>query len=158
MKYKYISFNGIIDKYAIYYRWLRWLMLFTRMADITACTVYNPRWPMHVTYRQDVLELLSQLLAGQEDVQLGKMMGHPVFYHAPSSRKRKMFACVYGPGVALKLPPQVIDGLLEEPGYAPFAPMAKPMTGWLVIHRDNPAELAAAVDLIQQALDYVASN
>ena len=71
---------------------------------------------MQAEYRDDVLEQLRYLLAGLEDVQLGQMMGHPAFYYAPPGRKRKMFACVFGPGVALKLPLELADGLLGEPG------------------------------------------
>jgi len=50
-----------------------------------------------------VLAALKELLSPLDDVALGQMMGHPSFFHAPEGGRRKMFACVWGLGVALKL-------------------------------------------------------
>jgi hypothetical protein len=111
--------------------------------------------PQKADYRQDVLAALSKLLAGEPDVQLGQMMGHPVFYYAPPDAKRKMFACVYGPGAALKLPSETIAELLEEPQYALFTPLGRPMRGWLVAPLSGAADDQLAEELVRQALDFV---
>jgi hypothetical protein len=106
-------------------------------------------------WRQDVLKALTGLCGAWEDVQTGQMMGHPAFYYAPPGGKRKMFACAYGPGVGLKLPPERCAELLEEPGYMPFIAGESVMGGWIVYDPGpDAAALADAVELLQEALDW----
>jgi hypothetical protein len=84
------------------------------------------------------------------------MMGHPAFYYAPQGGKRKMFACAYGPGVALKFSKERCAELLEAPGFAPFMPGGNPMGGWVVFDPGpDAAALAAQEELLQEALDTV---
>ena len=109
-------------------------------------------------YRHDVLAALRQLLAGESDVQLGQMMGHPVFYYAAAGAKRKMFACVYGPGVALKLPAELIAELLDDPQYTLFTPMGRPMRGWLVAPLAQTPEAQDVEELVRQALDFISQQ
>jgi hypothetical protein len=111
--------------------------------------------PLKAEYSKDVLAALSKLLAGEPDVQLGQMMGHPVFYYAAPGAKRKMFACVYGPGAALKLPAETIAELLDDPRYTLFTPMGRPMRGWLVAPLSGSPDAQDAEELVRQALDYV---
>jgi hypothetical protein len=111
--------------------------------------------PLKTEYSKDVLHALRGLLASEPDVQLGQMMGHPVFYYAPPGAKRKMFACVYGPGAALKLPAETIAELLEDSQYALFTPMGRPMRGWLVAPLSSETDAQDAEELVRQALDYV---
>ena len=110
-------------------------------------------------WRQDVLEVSRELLTPLEDVQPGQMMGHPAFYHAPPGGKRKMFACVFGTGLALKLAPERCAGLLEEPGFMPFEAGGSVMGGWVVYDPGaNASELAGQEELLQEALDWVARS
>jgi len=109
-------------------------------------------------YRQDVLHALRELLAGEPDVQLGQMMGHPVFYYVAPGAKRRMFACVYGPGVALKLPAELVTELLIEPQYAPFTPLGRPMRGWLVAPLAATPDAKDVEELVRQALDFVSQQ
>lgn len=114
--------------------------------------------PSNAEYRPEVLDVLRELFAADAEVQLGQMMGHPVFYHAPPGGKRKMFACVYGPGVALKLPAELVAELLGSPGFSPFAPGGTPMRGWVVAEFGAAEEALEAEDLVRQALDFVAAQ
>jgi len=98
------------------------------------------------------------MLAGLDDVAPGQMMGHPVFYYAPPGSKRRMFACVYGPGLALKLKPELVEALLDEPCCAPFTPLDRQMKGWLLVHRDSAAEFDELEELIHEALALVAGS
>ena len=109
-------------------------------------------------YRKDVLDKVRAMLAGQDDVTPGQMMGHPVFYYAPAGAKRKMFACVYGPGLALKLKPELVETMLDEPGCAPFTPLERLMKGWLVVYRDNVEELDELEELLHEALAHAAGG
>jgi hypothetical protein len=114
--------------------------------------------PLNSDYLSEVFEMLRGMFTQDEHIQNGQMMGHPAFYYAPPGCKRKMFACVWGAGVALKLPQELIDGLLSEPGCEPFAPMGRPMRGWLVVHWETAAELSEAEELIRSAASYVAER
>lgn len=108
----------------------------------------------HSDYREDVLKALTEHFALDDDIELGQMMGHPAFYCRNAAGRRKMFVAVYGPGIAVKLPPDTIDELLAEPGYEPFRPMGHPMGGWIVASCDDPQELIDDGELLQQAIDY----
>jgi hypothetical protein len=109
-------------------------------------------------FRADVLAVLSDMLDGQPEVQLGQMMGHPAFYFAPSGGRRRMFAILYGAGVALKLPQAQIAELLDDPRCSQFAPMGQPMRGWVVLGCAAAEEIRADEELLQQALDGVAGS
>lgn len=111
--------------------------------------------PYKPEYRAEVLAALRELLAGEPDVTRGQMMGHPVFYYSPSGGKRRMFASVHGPGLTLKLPPELVAELLEDPRFAPFTPMGRQMRGWVVVPVSGSALGAEVEELLRQALAYV---
>ncbi len=85
------------------------------------------------SYYVDILIVLNRLLGKRVDVTQGNMFGFPAFYTGG-----KLFACVYGDGVGLKLPEQVIQGLQGKPGITPFRPYGRPkMKEWIHIRPDG---------------------
>ena len=69
----------------------------------------------------------------------------------------KMFACVGDKGLGLRLPAPVATELQFSCEYiGPYAPGGMASTReWVQIKRDDPADFAKDMDLVQQSLDYV---
>lgn len=65
-------------------------------------------------------------------VEQGRMFGYPNY-----KVRGRMFACVYGPGVALKLPGSRVAELLAEKGNLPFAPRGRKMREWVMVARKD---------------------
>ncbi len=103
-------------------------------------------------YRADVLEVLARLLAERPEVTQGKMFGFPAFYTAG-----KLFACVYGDGVGLKLPQEMVRGLEGRPGITPFQPYGKPkMREWILVWHQQADAYAMDAHLLAASIDFVA--
>jgi len=102
-------------------------------------------------YRTDVGEVLSHLLLSRPDVVPGKMFGFPAFYTAG-----KLFACVYGDGVGLKLPQDTARRLEGKPGITPFQPYGKPtMREWIHIRRDPASNFSKDASLFEASITFV---
>jgi hypothetical protein len=107
--------------------------------------------PTSPGYRADVLDVLDRLLANRRDVTRGKMFGFPAFYTAG-----KLFACVYGDGIGLKLPQGVIRQLDGRPGITSFQPYGKPkMKEWIQIRHDRTEAYAKDARLFQASIRFV---
>ncbi len=96
----------------------------------------NPRHasgrPASPGYRADVLGALNRLMEDRSEVTRGKMFGFPAFFTAG-----RLFACVFGEGVGLKLPQEIVRTLDRRPGITPFRPYGKSrMKEWIQIHHD----------------------
>ncbi len=79
------------------------------------------------------------------------MFGFPAFYTAG-----KLFACVYGDGVGLKLPQDSARKLEGEPGITPFQPYGKPkMREWIQIRRDHAEGYAKDSSLFVESIRHV---
>ena len=102
-------------------------------------------------FRADVVDMLARLLAQRPEVRPGKMFGFPAFYTGG-----KLFACVYGDGVGLKLPEVKVRKLDGKPGIGPFRPygMAR-MREWVQITRNRAGDHAADAKLFQASIAYV---
>jgi hypothetical protein len=105
-------------------------------------------------YRTDVLDVLSRLLVGRADVRSGKMFGFPAF-----NTRGKLFACVYGDGVGLKLPEDMVRQLDGKPGITPFQPYGKPrMREWIHIRHNRASHYARDVNLFEASIKFVGSS
>ncbi len=112
------------------------------------CTIGRPASP---GYRADCVEVMNRLLGNRTDVTLGKMFGFPAFYTGG-----KLFACVYGDGVGLKLPEQVVQGLQGNPGITPFRPYGRPkMKGWIHIRPDGAGMSTLNSGLLDASIAFV---
>ncbi len=108
--------------------------------------------PASPGYRADVLEVLARLLADRPEITQGKMFGFPAFYTAG-----KLFACVYGDGVGLKLPQEMVRGLEGRPGITPFHPYRKPkMREWILVRHQQADAYAMDAHLLATSIDFVA--
>jgi hypothetical protein len=118
----------------------------------TATTRRPAPAPAAPGWRAEVLEVLAPRLAEVPHVHPGKMFGFPAFYAAG-----RLFACVYGQGVGLKLPRERVTELLRQPGFVPFQPYGKPMMReWVEIRRPGAEDYAADLALFVEAARFVA--
>lgn len=102
-------------------------------------------------YRSDIVEVLERLFSKRREVSRGKMFGFPAFYTAG-----KLFACVYGEGVGLKLPEEVIRTLDDTPGVTPFRPYGKPrMKEWVHIRHTRAEAYAKDATLFLASIGFV---
>jgi hypothetical protein len=103
-------------------------------------------------YRSDVVEILSRLLLSRPDIVPGKMFGFPAFYTAG-----KMFACVYGDGVGLKLPQDTARQLKGKPGITPFQPYGKrKLREWIHLRRTRASGFSKDARLFEESIAFVA--
>lgn len=102
-------------------------------------------------YREDVRLVLQEMLPAQEGVRAGKMFGFPAWYAGC-----RLFACVYGEGVGLKLPEALARQLLLESHVVPFRPMGKPaMREWVQLNRPRAEDYRQDLALFLLARDHV---
>ena len=107
--------------------------------------------PASPSYRAEILEVLTSLLANRPEVTCGKMFGFPAFYTAG-----RLFACVYGEGVGLKLPQDTARQLEGKPGITPFQPYGKPkMREWIHIRRDPASTFSKDASLLEASITFV---
>ena len=107
--------------------------------------------PASPGYHNGVVGVLDRLLAARPEVTRGKMFGFPAFYTGG-----KLFACVYGDDVGMKLPQEVIRTLEGKPGITPFQPYGRArMKEWIHIHHDQPGAFSEDAALFQASIRFV---
>ena len=68
----------------------------------------------------------------------------------------KLFACIYGDGVGLKVPEDVAKKLLSGKLAVPFRPLAKPrMREWIQINRARSAHYQKDLDIFRLSVEFV---
>jgi len=97
-------------------------------------------------------ELLDSFLLNIPGVSSGKMFGYPAYFVW-----KKMFACVYGDGVGLKLPEALANELIGRDGITFFQPMGRHiMREWVQINRAASADYLGDMDLFEHSVKFVA--
>lgn len=105
-------------------------------------------------YADKNCEVLRSIMSAYPQVREGRMFGYPAFFV-----DRRMFACVYGDGVGLKLPRDVTLSLLALPGIIPFQPHGKhKMREWIQINREHPSDYLNDITLFEQSINFVVNN
>lgn len=104
-------------------------------------------------HRPEVAEAVARLLADVPGVKPGRMFGFPAFFVG-----KKLFACVFGDGVALKLPPPTLTRVLEQPGASRFEPYGRKMREWAHLTHRSAEEFAQDEELLLEAAQYVGSS
>lgn len=95
-------------------------------------------------------EFIREVMQTYPEVREGRMFGYPVFFVG-----RRMFACIYGDGVGLKLPAEDVRRLLAMPGIAPFQPHGRRrMREWVQIDRQRSSEYALDIPVLEKAIRY----
>lgn len=96
-------------------------------------------------------EILDSLLLNIPDVVAGKMFGYDAYYI-----HRKLFACIYGQGVGVKVPEDIANRLLSEKHIVPFEPLGRQkMREWIQINRANPADYRKDIDIFRTSAAFV---
>jgi hypothetical protein len=96
-------------------------------------------------------EHLDALLLAIPGVEARKIKGLDAYFVSD-----KMFACVSDKGVGLRLPAAMATELqFSRDGVGPFAPGGIVSTReWIEIARENPAEYAKDMEIIQASIDF----
>lgn len=96
-------------------------------------------------------EVLDSLLLNMLGVVEGKMFGYPAYYI-----NGKLFACIYGEGVGLKVPEETAKKLLSEEHVVPFQPLGKPkMREWIQINRTRSADYGKDINVLRTSVEFV---
>jgi TfoX N-terminal domain len=99
-------------------------------------------------------EVVGEMLRAFPGVREGRMFGYPAFFIG-----RRMFACVYGAGVGLKLPDTAVRALLARPGVIHFQPHGRrPMREWVQINRKRAPEYRRDRPLFEQSIRFVSGG
>jgi len=105
---------------------------------------------MKVEFDDAQKQVLDEMLLRLPGVEAGKMFGFPGYWTGG-----KLFACLYGPGVGFKLPPERAAQALKEPGFGPFTPRGKQMAAWVMVKPKRAADLRRLDSLLRESLGFV---
>lgn len=95
--------------------------------------------------------ILDSLLLNMPGVAEGKMFGYAAYFV-----NGKLFACIYGDGVGIKVPEDVAKKLLSGKRAVPFRPLGKPkMREWIQINRAKPADHRKDLDILRASVEFV---
>ena len=97
-------------------------------------------------------EHLDALLLAITGVQARKINGLDAYFVSD-----KMFACVGDKGIGLRVPVALATELqFSREGIGAFSPGGAATTReWIQVERENPADHAKDMDLVQASIDYV---
>ena len=105
---------------------------------------------MNVEFDNAQKQVLDEMLLKLPGAKAGKMFGFPGYWTGG-----KLFACLFGPGVGFKLPPERAAEMLKKPGFAPFTPRGKQMAAWVMFTPKRAGDLRRLAPLFRESLDYV---
>lgn len=102
-------------------------------------------------YRAEHLAVLREILAPYPEVREGSMFGYPAFYVG-----RRMFACVHGVGVGIKVHATLADALRARPYIVDFQPHGRrPMKEWVQINHGRSEQYFEDAAAFAAALRFV---
>lgn len=94
---------------------------------------------------------LDALLLTMPGVAEGKMFGYPAYYV-----NGRLFACIYGEGVGVKVPEPVARQLVAKRHVVPFRPFGKPpMREWIQLNRDRSADYHKDLGILRASVEFV---
>jgi hypothetical protein len=98
--------------------------------------------------------VLDSLLLDMPGVVEGKMFGYPAYYV-----NGKLFACIHGEGVGLKVPEEVANKLIFEEHIVPFQPLGKPkMNEWIQINHARSADYRKDIEIFCTSAEFVSQQ
>jgi hypothetical protein len=102
-------------------------------------------------YKEKHKNVLDAMLLELPGVRAGKMFGYPAYYVDD-----KLFACVYGAGVGVKVPADSAAGLLNKPYIISFQPLGKPkMKEWIQINHQQSEDYRDDLEIFQLSVEFV---
>lgn len=110
---------------------------------------------MDTNHNPQIKAMLDDLLLDMPGVTGGKAFGYPAY-----KINGKVFAFVGGDGIAIKLPPAQVKGLIEggEP-FHPFEPVAGTVwKSWVSIDHVDPDAYRGHVDLLEAAVAFTSDR
>lgn len=95
---------------------------------------------------------LDSLLLKIHGVEAGDMSGMPAYFV-----NKKMFACIHGTGVAIRLPAAAATELQFSRGnVVPFQPNGRPSSReWVQINHEESEDYEKDLELFQSSIDFV---
>ena len=103
-------------------------------------------------YNPDIKRVLDSLLLEIPLVVSGKMFGYPAYYV-----NKRLFACIYEDGVAIKVPFDLASELMEKEGIVPFIPIGRrKMKEWIQINREQSEDYLKDRKIFDKSIEYVA--
>jgi hypothetical protein len=105
---------------------------------------------MKVDFDSGQKQVLDEMLLGLPGVRAARMFGFPGYWAG-----KKLFACLFGPGVGFKLPPERAQEVLTKTGFSPFTPRGRRMAAWVMLVPKRPADLVRHANLFRESLEYV---
>jgi hypothetical protein len=107
-----------------------------------------------VTFSPQHKEVLDSVLLRVPGVVAGTMFGYPAYYI-----NKKLFACLYGEGVGIKVPTDVADSLVGQKGIVRFQPKGrKPMKEWIQINHERSEDYRMDEEILKISVEYVSSG
>ena len=98
-------------------------------------------------HREDLRAVLAEMFAGRTDTRPGLMFGFPAFYAAG-----KLVACVYGPGIGLRVTPEEASRIRGAPT-ATFEPYGKLMRSWTFLEPATADDLRREAAVLEAAIE-----
>jgi hypothetical protein len=94
---------------------------------------------------------LDEMLGELPEVRIGKMFGVPAYYVG-----KRLFACVFGDAVGIKVPEPLAQELLADPRFSPFQPYGKAkMREWVQFACAPADELEQYRDVLMRSYEFV---
>jgi hypothetical protein len=109
-----------------------------------------------IAFNAEHKRVLDAMLLKIADVRPGKMFGYPGYYV-----DRKLFACVMGDAVAIKLPEATVAALIASDGaeIEPFRPMGgRTMKEWVQIRRTDSERYRGDEEILRNSIAFVAAS
>ena len=108
---------------------------------------------LETRWNEEVGAALVEAAEELPDTRAGKMFGHPALY-----ARGKLFACAFGDGVGLKLPPEVVASLAQEESFEPFQPYGRRMREWTLLRATDRDAVRARLGLLEQSARFAAGG
>lgn len=106
-----------------------------------------------ILYNVKHKEVLDSFLLKIPIVRPGKMFGYPAYYVG-----NKLFACVYGDVVGVKVPESLAHTLLQQHDITYFQPMGRrKMREWIQIQRDSSDNYRKDREIFEASIRYAIS-
>ena len=99
--------------------------------------------------------VLDTLLLAIKGVEGGEMSGLPAYFV-----NKRMFACIHGAGVGIRLPAAVAANLqFSNQNVFPFQPKGMPSTReWVQLNHENPADYEKDRDIFMASFEFVKAD
>jgi len=99
--------------------------------------------------------VLDALLLPIRGVEAGEMSGFPAYFV-----NKRMFACIHGAGVGIRLPAQAAANLqFSNKNVFPFQPNGRPSSReWVQLNHEDSADYQKDVELFQASIEFVKTD